>query len=211
VRILVTGGAGRLGRSVVAALVGAGHEVLSADRDAAPELPVEQVALDLTDRTAVDDVFTRFAPDAVIHLAAISVPFSAPEHVILTARASGRDDLQLFNGLLTAEWTQGAYRALGIPLYSSAAFAMAPAVATAYYDAYTSGDEARRLEILERFYLPLVKLRDEVPGFGVALIKAGLRLGGMDVGGVRPPLTDPDPRQTDQLERILAIGKELAA
>ncbi|MDQ1529232.1 MAG: hypothetical protein QOH77_1022, partial [Actinomycetota bacterium] len=51
-RILVTGGAGRLGRSVVAALAGAGHEVLSADRDAAPELPVEQVALDLTERTA---------------------------------------------------------------------------------------------------------------------------------------------------------------
>jgi UDP-glucose 4-epimerase len=82
VRILVTGGAGRLGRSVVVALASAGHEVLSVDRDAAAELPVEQVALDLTDRTAADDVFTRFAPDAVIHLAAISVPFSAPEHVI---------------------------------------------------------------------------------------------------------------------------------
>jgi UDP-glucose 4-epimerase len=82
VRILVTGGAGRLGRSVVAALAGAGHEVLSVDRDAATGLPVEQVALDLTDRTAADDVFARFAPDAVIHLAAISVPFSAPEHVI---------------------------------------------------------------------------------------------------------------------------------
>ena len=81
-RILVTGAAGRLGRSVVAALAGAGHEVLSVDRDAAAGLPVEQVALDLTDRTAADDVFARFAPDAVIHLAAISVPFSAPEHVI---------------------------------------------------------------------------------------------------------------------------------
>jgi UDP-glucose 4-epimerase len=81
-RILVTGGAGRLGRSVVAALAGAGHEVLSVDRDAAAGLPVKQVALDLTDRTAADDVFARFAPDAVIHLAAISVPFSAPEHVI---------------------------------------------------------------------------------------------------------------------------------
>jgi UDP-glucose 4-epimerase len=81
-RILVTGGAGRLGRSVVAALAGAGHEVLSVDRDAVAGLPVEQVAVDLTDRTAANDVFTRFAPDAVIHLAAIAVPFSAPEHVI---------------------------------------------------------------------------------------------------------------------------------
>jgi 5-dehydro-4-deoxyglucarate dehydratase len=78
------------------------------------------------------------------------------QELVLTAKASGRDDLQLFNGLLTAEWTQGAYRALGIPLYSSAAFAMAPTVALAYYDAYTSGDEERRLDILEKFYRPLV-------------------------------------------------------
>jgi UDP-glucose 4-epimerase len=82
VRILVTGGAGRLGRSVVAVLAGAGHEVLSVDRDAASGLPVEQATLDLTDRAATHEVFTRFAPVAVIHLAAISVPFSAPEHVI---------------------------------------------------------------------------------------------------------------------------------
>jgi 5-dehydro-4-deoxyglucarate dehydratase len=131
------------------------------------------------------------------------------QELVLTARASGRDDLQLFNGLLTAEWTQGAYRALGIPLYSSAAFAMAPAVALAYYDAYSNGDEPRRVEILEKFYRPLVKLRDEVPGFGVALIKAGLRLRGLDVGGVRPPLTDPNAEQTARLEGILVAGDEL--
>jgi 5-dehydro-4-deoxyglucarate dehydratase len=131
------------------------------------------------------------------------------QELVLTAKASGRDDLQLFNGLLTAEWTQGAYRALGIPLYSSAAFAMAPGVALAYYDAYTNGEEQRRLEILDRFYRPLVKLRDEVPGFGVALIKAGLRLGGMDVGGVRPPLTDPNDAQTARLAEILAAGEAL--
>jgi 5-dehydro-4-deoxyglucarate dehydratase len=138
------------------------------------------------------------------------------QELVLTARASGREDLQLFNGLLTAEWTQGAYRALGIPLYSSAAFAMAPAIATAYYDAYTRGDETRRLMILDHFYRPLVKLRDEVPGFGVALIKAGLRLGSggiepMDVGGVRPPLTDPNAAQTARLADILAAGHELVA
>jgi len=35
----------------------------------------------------------------------------------------------------TAEVTQRAYRAIGVPLYSSAAFAFAPQVALAYYDA----------------------------------------------------------------------------
>ena len=138
------------------------------------------------------------------------------QQIVRAVEASGRDDIALFNGLLTAELTQEAYRAIGIPLYSSAAFAMAPTVAKAFYDAYVAGDDARRLQILDAFYLPLVRLRDEVPGFAVALVKAGVRLGGasvagLPVGGVRPPLVDPDERQIEELRRILAIGDELVA
>jgi 5-dehydro-4-deoxyglucarate dehydratase len=128
------------------------------------------------------------------------------QEIVAAVRAAGREDFLLFNGLLTAELTQGAYRGIGIPLYSSAAFAMAPEVASAYYAAYRDGDEGRRLELLEKFYLPLVALRDETPGFGVSLIKAGLRLGGLDVGGVRPPLTDPTTDQLDRLAGILEAG-----
>lgn len=122
-----------------------------------------------------------------------------------------RDDFAFFNGLLTAEASQAAYRGIGVPLYSSAAFAMAPEIARAYYDAYVAEDEQRRLGILRDFYLPLVALRDETPGFGVSLVKAGLRLQGVPVGGVRPPLSDPDPRQEQELGRILKRGVELAA
>ncbi|RIX28968.1 5-dehydro-4-deoxyglucarate dehydratase [Amnibacterium setariae] len=122
-----------------------------------------------------------------------------------------RDDFAFFNGLLTAEASQAAYRGIGVPLYSSAAFAMAPEIATAYYDAYVAEDEERRLRVLREFYLPLVALRDETPGFGVSLVKAGLRLQGVPVGAVRPPLVDPDPRQEEQLAQILARGRELAA
>jgi 5-dehydro-4-deoxyglucarate dehydratase len=128
------------------------------------------------------------------------------QEIVSAVHAAGHTDFLLFNGLLTAELSQGAYRGIGIPLYSSAAFAMAPEVATAYYAAYRDGDEARRLELLERFYLPLVALRDETPGFGVSLVKAGLRLGGLPVGGVRPPLTDPTPEQLDRLAGILDEG-----
>lgn len=46
------------------------------------------------------------------------------QEIVSAINASGRKDFALFNGLLTAELTQGAYRGLGIPLYSSAAFAM---------------------------------------------------------------------------------------
>jgi Dihydrodipicolinate synthase/N-acetylneuraminate lyase len=133
------------------------------------------------------------------------------QQLVRAVAASGRDDIALFNGLLTAELTQPAYRAIGIPLYSSAAFAMAPAVAKSYYDAYESGDEARRLELLDAFYLPLVRLRDRMPGYAVSLVKAGVRLGGLPVGPVRAPLTDPGEADLAELRRILAIGEELVA
>ena len=132
------------------------------------------------------------------------------QEIVSAVNASGRQDFLLFNGLLTAELTQGAYRGLGIPLYSSAVFAMAPEIAKAYYDAYTSGDEDRRHALLDGFYAPLVRLRDQTPGFGVSLIKAGLRLGGLPVGSVRAPLVDPTEDQLVQLKSILAKGYELA-
>jgi 5-dehydro-4-deoxyglucarate dehydratase len=132
------------------------------------------------------------------------------QEIVSAINATGREDFLLFNGLLTAELTQGAYRGLGIPLYSSAAVAMAPEIAKAYYDAYISGDEDRRHALLEGFYAPLVRLRDQTPGFGVSLIKAGLRLGGLPVGPVRAPLVDPTEEQLVQLKSILAKGYELA-
>ena len=162
----------------------------------------------------------RLTPDAAVHLARNPkvVGFKdgvgdvgLAQEIVRAVAATGRDDIQFFNGLLTAELSQAAYRAIGIPLYSSAAFAMAPKVASAYYAAYTAGDEAERLRLLDAFYLPLVALRDQVPGFAVALVKAGVRLGGLPVGDVRPPLTEPNAAQLDELRRILEIGETLVA
>jgi 5-dehydro-4-deoxyglucarate dehydratase len=131
------------------------------------------------------------------------------QQIVRTVAAEGRDDFAFFNGLLTAELTQGAYRGIGIPLYSSAAFAMIPEVAGAYYRAYVDGDEVRRAALLDGFYSPLVQLRDETPGFGVSLIKTGLRLGGLPVGSVRAPLVDPTPAQEERLAGILEAGRAL--
>ncbi|MGK3948795.1 5-dehydro-4-deoxyglucarate dehydratase [Microbacterium sp. K2] len=129
--------------------------------------------------------------------------------IVRAVAEEGREDFAFFNGLLTAELTQGAYRGIGVPLYSSAAFAMAPDIANAYYRAYADGDDARRLALLDGFYRPLVELRDETPGFGVSLIKAGLRLSGLAVGSVRAPLVDPTPAQEARLAEILAAGRAL--
>ncbi|MCT9002429.1 NAD-dependent epimerase/dehydratase family protein [Microbacterium memoriense] len=85
-RIVVTGGAGRLGRSLVAGLASVGHELVSFDRvvSDAPELAdVEQRAIDLTDADATVAALRDARADSLIHLAAIAVPFSAPEDVIL--------------------------------------------------------------------------------------------------------------------------------
>jgi len=131
------------------------------------------------------------------------------QEFVLAARRSGRTDLQFFNGLLTAELSQRAYRAIGVPLYSSAVFAMAPEIANAWFDAYKSSDDTRIDELLDGFYTPLVRLRDSTPGYAVSLIKAGLRLAGSDVGGVRPPLVDPPAEHLARLARILERGRRL--
>ena len=131
------------------------------------------------------------------------------QRFVLAARRLGRSDVRFFNGLLTAEASQAAYRAIGVPLYSSAVFAMAPRIATAFFEAYRDGDDERQRLLLEGFFIPLVRLRDETPGFAVSLIKAGLRLSGVPVGPVRPPLTDPTPDQLARLEALLAAGHRL--
>lgn len=90
-RIVVTGGAGRLGRSLVAGLAAAGHDLISIDRavsDAAELSGIEQVAVDLTDATAARRALEASRADALVHLAAIAVPFSAPEPVIMRTNAN---------------------------------------------------------------------------------------------------------------------------
>lgn len=132
------------------------------------------------------------------------------QRFVLAAEHVGRPDLLFFNGLLTAELSQAAYAGIGISMYSSAVFAMAPEIATAFYTAYRSGDRALQHAMLNDFFVPLVALRDTVPGYAVSLIKAGLRLRGAQVGSVRAPLADPGPEHLDQLRLLLSKGHELA-
>jgi 5-dehydro-4-deoxyglucarate dehydratase len=119
---------------------------------------------------------------------------------------NSEDSFFFFNGMPTAEVTQRAYRAIGVPLYSSAAFAFAPQVALAYYNALERGDNAT-LDLLERvFYHPLARLRAKGTGYAVSLIKAGVELAGHSSGGVRPPLTEVAPAHRDELSRIFKAG-----
>jgi nucleoside-diphosphate-sugar epimerase len=90
-RILVTGSSGRLGRTVVAVLRQRGHDVYGVDRimdgDDQAGTGADRAA-DLTDLDAAKRVIGEIRPHAVIHLAAIAVPFSAPERQILMTNAA---------------------------------------------------------------------------------------------------------------------------
>ncbi|GAA3215194.1 5-dehydro-4-deoxyglucarate dehydratase [Nonomuraea helvata] len=161
----------------------------------------------------------RFSPSAVAELAELPNvvgfkdglgDFDLLQRIILTVRRSTRKDFTFFNGLPTAELTVPAYRGLGVSLYSSAVFAFAPEIALAFYKAITGGDEVLTQRLLTEFYLPLVELRDLVPGYAVSLVKAGVRMRGLEVGGVRAPLVDPAPEHLECLERIIAKGLEIA-
>ena len=90
-RIVVTGGSGRLGRTLVTGLADAGHEIVSLDRGPTEHLDqpgITQFRLDLEDADATASALAATRADALIHLAAIAVPFSAPEDVILRTNAA---------------------------------------------------------------------------------------------------------------------------
>ncbi|GIH95129.1 5-dehydro-4-deoxyglucarate dehydratase [Planobispora siamensis] len=123
------------------------------------------------------------------------------QRIVLAVRREIGPDFTFFNGLPTAELTMPAYRGIGVDLYSSAVFAFAPEIATAYFN----GDD----RLLTEFYAPLVELRSKAPGYAVALVKAGLRLRGLDVGPVRAPLTDLTPEHLAELDAILKNGLAL--
>ena len=129
--------------------------------------------------------------------------------IVTAVRSSGHERAASFgflNGLPTAELSVQAYSAIGVSSYSSAVLTFVPEIATAFYRAVTEGSSlATRL--LSAFYVPFAQLRDEVPGYAVSLVKAGSRLTGLDMGGVRPPLVDPTPEHLERLATIIEAGR----
>ncbi|MFI5702184.1 5-dehydro-4-deoxyglucarate dehydratase [Streptomyces xanthochromogenes] len=132
------------------------------------------------------------------------------QRIVSAVRSAGLDTLY-FNGLPTAELTGPAYRGIGITLYSSAVFCFAPDIALAFHRALASGDDALANRLLDGFFVPLVELRNQGRGYAVSLVKAGVRLGGLDVGEVRPPLSEPDPGHVEQLAVLIERGRALLA
>lgn len=137
--------------------------------------------------------------------------FDQVARIVHAVKSQVDPDFLFFNGLPTAETTQLAYRAIGVPLYSSATFAFAPDLALAFYNALESGNQALTDALLNAFFIPLVQLRDTVAGYAVSLVKAGVTMEGVPAGPVRPPLVMPTPEDRAELASIVAAGRAVLA
>jgi 5-dehydro-4-deoxyglucarate dehydratase len=71
-----------------------------------------------------------------------------------------------------------------------------------FYRALATGDEKRCGDLLDRFFLPLLEIRNLGPGYAVSIVKAGAAIVGRPGGSVRPPLTD---LTTDERTRLAAL------
>jgi 5-dehydro-4-deoxyglucarate dehydratase len=131
------------------------------------------------------------------------------QRIVSAVRTEAPGDFLYFNGLPTAEQTQLAYRAIGVPLYSSAVFCFVPEIALAFHQALRSGDDTTAHRLLDGFYRPFVELRAQGRGYAVSLVKAGVRLRGLDVGEVRPPLHEPTEDHVKQLAELIERGYAL--
>jgi 5-dehydro-4-deoxyglucarate dehydratase len=159
-----------------------------------------------------------FTPDTVVELARTEGiiglkdglgDLDLMQRIVSAVRTEVPGDFLYFNGLPTAEQTQLAYQAIGVPLYSSAVFCFAPEIALAFHRALIDGDRATAGRLLDGFYRPFVELRARGRGYAVSLVKAGVRMRGLDVGEVRPPLHEPGEDHVKQLAEIIERGYAL--
>jgi 5-dehydro-4-deoxyglucarate dehydratase len=124
------------------------------------------------------------------------------ERIVQIRRALGERFVYI-GGMPTHEVYAQAYKALGVPTYSSAVFNFIPKTAMAFYNAYASGDQATVGRLLDEFFLPYLEIRNRGEGYAVSIVKAGATIVGRSAGPVRPPLSDLKPAEVDQLRTLI--------
>ncbi len=143
--VVVTGGAGRLGRLVVEKLVAAGRRVLSVDVVRPESCPGPFVQADITSAGEVHDLLA--GADSVIHLAAVPGPRMRP--------ASATFDINVRSTFNIAQ-AAVAHR-LGRIVFASSVFTLGwHEAADGYWPQYAPVDEAHPLTPLEAYGLSKV-------------------------------------------------------
>jgi 5-dehydro-4-deoxyglucarate dehydratase len=124
------------------------------------------------------------------------------EHMVAVYRKMG-DRFSYLGGLPTAEVYAHAYKALGVPVYSSAVFNFIPRTAVEFYNAYAKDDVATTGKLIDDFFLPYLEIRNRGQGYAVSIVKAGATIVGHSAGPVRPPLSDLLPGEVEQLRALI--------
>ncbi|MEQ4616503.1 MAG: 5-dehydro-4-deoxyglucarate dehydratase [Corticimicrobacter sp.] len=124
------------------------------------------------------------------------------EPIVRIRRKLG-DRFTYLGGLPTAEVYAAAYKAMGIPVYSSAVFNFIPKTAIAFYHAVAAGDHATTNRLIDEFFLPYLEIRNRKQGYAVSIVKAGARLAGHSAGPVRAPLTDLEEEEVQALKALM--------
>ena len=125
--------------------------------------------------------------------------------LMVTIRRKLGDRFAYLGGLPTAEVYAAAYKALGVPVYSSAVFNFIPKSAIEFYHAVATDDHATMGRLLDTFFLPYLEIRNRKPGYAVSIIKAGARIVGRDAGPVRPPLVDLSAEESARLAALINV------
>ena len=113
------------------------------------------------------------------------------------------DRFAYLGGLPTAEVYAAAYKAMGVPVYSSAVFNFIPKTAIAFYNAHAAGDTATTDRLIREFFLPYLEIRNRGQGYAVSIVKAGARLVGHGAGPVRPPLSELKAKEVEALQALI--------
>jgi 5-dehydro-4-deoxyglucarate dehydratase len=123
--------------------------------------------------------------------------------LMVAIRQKMGDRFAYLGGLPTAEVYAAAYKAIGVPVYSSAVFNFIPKTALQFHQAVCDSDRATQDRLLHDFFMPYLEIRNQGAGYAVSIVKAGARIAGFDAGPVRPPLTDLKPGEYTQLEALV--------
>ena len=113
------------------------------------------------------------------------------------------DRLTYIGGLPTAETYALPYLEMGVTTYSSAIFNFMPDWALEFYTAVRARDRQTILAGLRDFVLPYIALRNRGKGYAVSIVKAGVQVIGRPAGPVRPPLTELQPDEMEELRGLI--------
>lgn len=116
------------------------------------------------------------------------------------------DRLAWFGGL--GDDCVPGYFAIGVQAYTSSISNISPQLSLALSEAGLSRDFTELNRLMRRYVNPLYALRERSKGYEVAIMKAAMEMLGKTAGPVRPPLSNCQPNDIDDLRRLMEVYQQ---